>query len=418
MTEKLGFSQRLMAALVRRRDSLPPVFRRVLEYPAKHPNSFFARVAAFATGGFSGRPPVTEVPDTPVRVYFGSTNYAGQAFLWGRALEGARPGVLAARNMAVEISGTYGFPADTCVSVSQFTLSARWAREQWLAARQFTHVLFEAERALFGREFRFDVAAEVAALRDAGVSVAFMAHGTDVRDPRLHRELTAWSPHPEDPRTAAIQEDARKNVALLNSVSAPIFFSTADLASFLPGRAVWCPVVANRRNFFPAGEILRGSGVRVIHPSTHNLQKGSALVLPAVQKLQADMPRLEYAQLSAVPSVRMPAEYAASDIVLDQFRLGVYGVAACEGMLSARVVVGHVLPVVRERVRKDFGIDLPIVEATPDTLERVLRELIENPDRAREIAARGPEFVRRVHSGEASARTLLENWIEADPVQQ
>ena len=105
------------------------------------------------------------------------------------------------------------------------------------------------------------------------------------------------------------------------------------------------------------------------------------------------------------------AGFAAADIVLDQFRLGSYGVAACEAMASARVVVGHVLPAVRERVREATGLELPIVEATPDTLAAVLEELISDPEGARRIAARGSEFVEAVHDGRASARALIDGWI-------
>ena len=86
-------------------------------------------------------------------------------------------------------------------------------------------------------------------------------------------------------------------------------------------------------------------------------------------------------------------------------------IAACEAMASGRVVVGHVLPMVRERVERDFGIELPIVEANADTLGDVIAGLVADPERARRLAADGPAFVHRVHSGPASAEALLTHWI-------
>jgi glycosyltransferase involved in cell wall biosynthesis len=107
----------------------------------------------------------------------------------------------------------------------------------------------------------------------------------------------------------------------------------------------------------------------------------------------------------------MPSVFASADIVIDQFRAGSYGVAACEAMASGRVVVGHVMPLAREFITRQTGLELPIVEATPDTLRTVVEELAADPARAREIAEAGRRYVSAVHSGAESARALVERWI-------
>jgi len=77
-------------------------------------------------------------------------------------------------------------------------------------------------------------------------------------------------------------------------------------------------------------------------------------------------------------------------------------VAAGEGLAAARVVVGHVADRVRERV----GEDLPIVEATAQTVGEVLERICDERDWACERAAAGLDFVRRVHDGRRSAAVL------------
>lgn len=52
------------------------------------------------------------------------------------------------------------------------------------------------------------------------------------------------------------------------------------------------------------------------------------------------------------------------------------------------------------------------MEATPDTLQEVIRSLLADRDRGREIAAAGPLFVAAVHSGDRSARALIDGWID------
>jgi glycosyltransferase involved in cell wall biosynthesis len=115
---------------------------------------------------------------------------------------------------------------------------------------------------------------------------------------------------------------------------------------------------------------------------------------------------IRYREVSGVPADAMPAVYADADIVLDQFLIGGYGVAACEAMASGSVVVGHVSPGARDHVRTESGLELPIVEATPRTLTSVVRELVADADRRRTAGDAGRAFVSAVHSGAFSSRVL------------
>lgn len=385
---------------------MPQWAQRAMYSVASNPDGLLGRIASRLLGG--GDAPVTEVPDHPVRVYIAPTNYAGQGYRWARALE-SQDATIAARNMAVEVPGTYAFPADTPVPITVFNGSATWAEAEWAAVSHFTHVLVEAQRSMFGKRFERDVAQEVAALEAAGVSVAFLSHGDDVRDPENHIALTPWSPYTDDPRTAELGAFAQSSREMLERLRRPTFVSTPDLLAELPW-AVWCPVVVDWQRFATDSPVFRGERPRVIHASSNPIAKGSDRIEPALASLlQANA--ITYELISRTPPSEMPQVFAEADIVLDQFRLGSYGVAACEAMAAGRVVVGHVLPFVRDRVEQNFGIALPIVEATPDTLSDVVAGLIADPDRARAIAAAGPAFVRSVYSGEPSARALIDGWI-------
>ena len=75
-------------------------------------------------------------------------------------------------------------------------------------------------------------------------------------------------------------------------------------------------------------------------------------------------------------------------------------------MAAGRVVLGHVTPAVRQTIHDLTGMHLPIVEATPASLEAVMLGLLD--DRSRSIAAgtAGPAFVREIHDGRRSANAL------------
>ena len=401
-----GVFGRIAGWAVKHRSKMPAWMNRAMESAARNPDGLLGQLSARLMGG--GASDVTQVPDSEIKVYIAPTNYAGQGYLWARALEASDERVQA-RNSAVLLPGGYDFPSDAQVSIAAVNASGEWADAEWAAASRFTHVLVEAERSMFGRRFSRNLEAEIAALRKAGVSVAMLCHGTDIRDPRRHAELTPWSPYPEDPRTESLHQDAVANAALLERLSLPVFISTPDLAADVPD-AAWCPVVVDATRFAPTSRPFTTARPRVVHASSNPLQKGSDRIVPALTPL-IDAGLIEYELITATPSAQMPAVFAGADIVLDQFRIGSYGVAACEAMASGRVVVGHVLPFVRERIEQEFGLPLPIVEATTDTLAAVVGELAADPARAREIAASGPPFVQAVHTGKASAESLLSKWI-------
>ena len=392
--------------LMRHRSSLPGWANRLMESAARNPDGFVGRLSSFVLGSEDGSP--TEVPNARTRVFIGPTNYSGQGYRWARALEAADAD-LAARNMAITLPGGFGFPADSSVSVAVVGSSTTWGQAQWAAVSQFTHVLIEAERPLFGNRFGRSVAAEVAALEAAGVSTAFLGHGTDVRDPDRHAAHTLWSPYPEDPRTDVLRKDARANLELLRHAGRPVFVSTPDLLFDVPS-ATWCPVVTDIAAFATDAPILAGGPARIIHVSSEPVQKGSHLIAPALAPLIGSR-QATYRVISGASATEMPAHFASADIVIDQFRIGSYGVAACEAMSAGRVVIGHVLPEVRAEVERVTGQPLPIVEATPATLAEVVSALIADPLTARAYAEAGRGFVEAVHSGPFSARALLDGWI-------
>ncbi|UKJ65535.1 glycosyltransferase [Cellulosimicrobium cellulans] len=361
-------------------------------------------------GARAGSPP--PVPETPVRLYIGPTNYAGQGYLWARAAERELPGV-GAVNMVAEVEHGFRFPADDVVPVATYLLSRPWQVGQRRYVERFTHVLVEAERPLLGRLHGGDAFEEARVMREAGLHVAMMCHGTDVRLPSRHRAGHAWSPFDDDPAAAALEDVARKNIEGLASLGAPVFVSTPDLLDDVPD-ATWCPVVVDPARWSPSARVLERARPLVVHVPSSSTVKGTQLIAPVLEKL-AERGVIDFRYVEGVAAADMPALYGEADIVLDQFRIGSYGVAACEAMAAGRVVVGHVSEAVRSHVLRTTGAELPIVEATPDTLEDVVTSVLEDRETYRRRAARGVEFVTSVHDGRTAARALRPFLLEAHP---
>lgn len=383
-----------------------PVSRseRASEWLATHPSSIPGRLAALRFGipRRTDRREVSVAPHTPTRVLITPANYAGQATQWAAAVEAADPDV-GVRTLAIESS--FAFPSDAKVARRVFQNSASWQRAQLEASRSFTHVLVESLIPPFGRLAGRDLKTQLDLLGPS-VSAAILCHGSEIRRPRPE-----VFPDERDYRLA--ERVTARNRDLLAVLRRPVFVSTPDLLEDAPN-ATWVPVVIDAERWSAAADTDRAETasrtLRVVHAPSSSAVKGTALIAPTMTRMHS-AGTVEYVEITGVPHADMPGVYADTDVVLDQFLLGSYGAAACEAMAAGKVVVSHVDESVRERVRGVTGLELPIVEATAQSLETVLVGLAGDPVRRERLAQEGRAFVSAVHDGRFSAEALLGGWI-------
>ncbi|WP_417562182.1 hypothetical protein [Microbacterium sp.] len=351
-------------------------------------------------------PPPVQAPDGDVRLYSAPANFAAQGYQWARAAE-RLPGVVAV-NMQYRASGDFGFPADYSVSDVVFANSGDWARRQRDAvADGFTHVMFEAERSIFGLAFQGFAEREARWLLGRGVKVGLASLGTDLRSPVRHAQVDRWSPFRDildQDWVRTLEARAQRNRKLFERLGVPSFVATPELLLDWPD-ASWLPIVVDPTDWQSSREALTGERPIVLHAPTNPAVKGTALIEPTVQRL-SDEKLIDYERIIKVPAAEMPGRYAAADVVLDQFALGIYATTSIEAMAAGRLVVAHLHDQVREHIREVTGLDAPVVEATPDTIGDVLRDVAERPDHYRKLANAGPGYVGAVHSGALSARVL------------
>ncbi|WP_245642988.1 glycosyltransferase [Piscicoccus intestinalis] len=349
--------------------------------------------------------------DGPPVVGIGPANFAGQGWAWAKALERGVEG-LRTRVIKVDRGDVVTFGADDIVDLETFRRDRSWGELlERDAMAEWTHALLEAGRPLFGVRNGKDFEGDLRRLVARGVRVGLIMHGSEIRDPRRHATTTPWSPFtdPGDELTASLQSQRDVLIVKVQAYAdqgVPVFVSTPDLLPDVTG-SVWLPVVVDTRRWVPGPAVMNGRLPVVVHAPSRAAMKGSAQVDEIVQRLH-EGGVVEYRRLRGVPPEQMPEIIADADILLDQFALGSYGVLACEGMAAGRLVLGHVTREVRRSARDAAGVELPVVEATPDTIEDVLMELARERDAARVRAAAGREFVEALHDGRRSAGVLVQ----------
>nr|WP_237728170.1 glycosyltransferase [Cellulomonas sp. APG4] len=216
-------------------------------------------------------------------------------------------------------------------------------------------------------------------------------HGSEVRIPRVAKALDPWSAfHFADlPIDEAAIEDA---LAVIRTYADATTVSNVANLPYAPG-ATYLPLSVDL-TAIPPHPLAGGDRVRpvVAHaPSARGL-KGTEFVLDAFDRLRAEGVAFDIDLIEGVTNSEVLERYARADIVVEKLVNEGFGVAALEALAVGRPVVSRVADVVRDRHP-----DLPIVDATPETFEKVLRGLIVDRGERQRLAAAGRPYVEANH---------------------
>jgi glycosyltransferase involved in cell wall biosynthesis len=162
--------------------------------------------------------------------------------------------------------------------------------------------------------------------------------------------------------------------------------------------------------------VVAGEALRVAHAPSRRAVKGTETVLAAVGALRSRGAPIELDLIEGVPNREARLRYAAADVVIDQLRVGWYGMLAIESMALAKPVVVHVDEQAAAETEEAFGLELPLVRADEQTLEDVLAGLVERRPELPELGRRSRAYVERVHAHDAVARQLIEIYERVMPI--
>jgi glycosyltransferase involved in cell wall biosynthesis len=142
---------------------------------------------------------------------------------------------------------------------------------------------------------------------------------------------------------------------------------------------------------------------------------------PLIERLRQSGYVLDLLEPTDVPNRDLRFVQVQADIFLDMLTYGFIGATAREAMMLGKPVIAYLRPEWMESMRREipeYAAEFPVVNATPETIESVLRDLIDHPEKRREIGRRSREFAVKWHSDEAGAKRLDEIYrrlLSGDP---
>ena len=346
-------------------------------------------------------------------ILIGATNSAGQASCWAMALR--RAGRSAESLQIVSDENGSWFNANRSILRSEWKpLEFRKRLFQEITSKH-SGVLLESLRPIFAlnQPSLFTAQEGLNDLIDlwrAGLKVAAVFHGSDIRDQLHHAKMDEFSPYrnPIDPaKFEAIRvraDQTRLAARKLNRHRIKQFVTTPDLLHELPD-ATWLPAVIDIAKFETKSEIKNSGGpLKVLFLPSNGWLKSESLVKPILEKLSEEGV-IKLVARSAVSNADMPALVESADVVIDRFD-GVVGVASIEAMAAKRLVIANVAPWIYNRAE----VTPPVIHATPATLEEKLREIAKSNFNYQQITDAGFEYVNKWHDGRESA-TRLNHWL-------
>jgi glycosyltransferase involved in cell wall biosynthesis len=260
---------------------------------------------------------------------------------------------------------------------------------------------------------------EMAYLAGLGKQLFFYTYGADVRTRRRTRALgepNCCTACPEPGKFCVCDDDRGAELQGVLRNYATAIFALGDMVHYTPcsrNDLFFWPIDLNAedgKRYEPRYPDANSTQpIRIAHAPNHQGFKGTPYLVSAVKRLQEYGVPVELDLVERVPNRVALEIYRRADIVFDQCLIGFHGYFALEAMAMGKPVVVFIRDPERDLLAPD---ECPFVNVRPETVERVLFDLIQDRGRLNEFGRQGRRYIERHYSVEAFAGRLRRTYQE------
>lgn len=174
------------------------------------------------------------------------------------------------------------------------------------------------------------------------------------------------------------------------------FTSTPDLIKFAP-ESIWLPNPISIGNYMEATPIPN----LITHAPSNPLLKGTSDII----KILNNISDIKFNIISGVPYEEALEHYRKSTIVIDQIKIGWYGMVSLECMAIGTPVMCYISEDLKQYIQKPY----PLFMTSKETLESDILFLLNNEEYKIEQIKSGKEYVSTVHNPDNIAKIILKS---------
>lgn len=257
-------------------------------------------------------------------------------------------------------------------------------------------------------DFGFPTGLDLLQLKSAGKVVIMSFRGGEVRLPSVFKNVTKYNYVDENPGgliTSMPEEEQKAFIDFCKSVCDEVIVSDPELLTYVPDakivpRAIDLKTVPYKTNGFTSKENWEEVGPLIVHIPSRESVKGSHFIKKALEELREEGLKFRFRFATEITHEEVMELYAQADIVIDQLRIGWYGVASVEAMALGKCTVAYVREDIQHHL-VPFG--NPIVNANPENIKSVVKELVYNREKVVRQGVIGRKFVEDYHCSDKVA---------------
>jgi glycosyltransferase involved in cell wall biosynthesis len=206
----------------------------------------------------------------------------------------------------------------------------------------------------------------------------------------------------------------RRSIQRFQRYADGIYALNPDLLQLLPSGARFMPYASVDPMQWQPCPPRHDGRLLVLHAPTHRGIKGTRRIVAAAEELRSQGLPFDFTLVESLTHSQARELYRRADLVIDQLLVGWYGAFAVEAMAMAKPVICFVqmsdLRVLPSAMRDE----LPLIQATPASIESVLRDALGCPrEQLVEIGRRSRAYVERWHDPRRIAADLAADYVGA-----
>lgn len=270
---------------------------------------------------------------------------------------------------------------------------------------------FHSRPFFYSSDSRFPTGLDLLFLRGAGKKVFFHFRGSEARQESVFKEKSPYNYVKENPDLLFYkfnEQSQRTFIDYALGVCNKVFAVDPEIQTYVPNSVVVPRALDLRKWQYVGVGAKAGKPLKIVHAPSRPTVKGTPNVLEAIDRLKSEGFDIDFKLIKGMPHAEAMKLYKQADIVIDQLRIGWYGVLAVEAMALGKVVISYV----RDDLKHHLPHPMPLILANPDNIYDKLKAAAQNPEGLEALGKRARKYTEEMHDADKISAMLLKIYAE------